>query len=67
MSDIRAAALEYHSAGKPGKIVVNTSKPCETGDDLSLAYTPGVATPCLEIKEDIQNVWKYTSKVSDSS
>ena len=45
-------ALEYHSRGRKGKIEVVPTKPCRTQGDLSLAYTPGVAEPCLEIAKD---------------
>ena len=45
-------ALEYHSRGRKGKIEVVPTKPCRTQEDLSLAYTPGVAEPCLEIAKD---------------
>ena len=62
MKDITAAALAYHSEGKAGKITVIPSKSCATGEDLSLAYTPGVAKPCLEINKTPDDVWKYTSK-----
>ena len=62
MNDITAAALAYHSEGKAGKITVIPSKSCATGEDLSLAYTPGVAKPCLEINKNLDDVWKYTSK-----
>ncbi len=55
-------ALEYHSKGRPGKIEVTITKPCETQRDLSLAYTPGVAYPCLEIAEDPDKVFSYTAK-----
>ena len=55
-------ALDYHSFPTPGKIIVKPSKPCETKEDLSLAYTPGVAIPCLEIKEKPDTVWEYTAK-----
>src|SRR6185369_88514 len=55
-------ALEYHSGGRPGKIEVIPSKPTATQRDLSLAYTPGVAKPCLEIARDPSTVYKYTSK-----
>ena len=55
-------ALEYHSGGRPGKIEVVPSKPTATQRDLSLAYTPGVAKPCLEIAADPSAVYKYTSK-----
>lgn len=55
-------ALLYHSSGRPGKIQIQPMKPCLTGYDLSLAYSPGVAEPCLHIKEDPVNVYKYTIK-----
>ena len=55
-------ALEYHSGGRPGKIEVIPSKPTATQRDLSLAYTPGVAKPCLEIARDPASIYKYTSK-----
>ncbi len=55
-------ALEYHSKGRPGKIEVVPTKEAKTQRDLSLAYSPGVAEPCKEIKEDIANVFKYTAK-----
>ena len=45
-------ALDYHSSGRKGKIEVISSKPCLTSRDLSLAYTPGVAEPCLEIEKN---------------
>ena len=60
--ELKQKALEYHSTGKAGKITVSSSKPCVTADDLSLAYTPGVAQPCLEIKNNPQDVWKYTTR-----
>ena len=55
-------ALEYHSRGRKGKIEVVPSKPCRTQEDLSLAYTPGVAEPCLAIAKDPDKVYEYTSK-----
>jgi len=55
-------ALDYHSLGKPGKIEINPTKPCASQLDLSLAYTPGVAQPCLEIHENPADVYKYTAK-----
>jgi len=55
-------ALEYHSSGRPGKIEVVPTKPTATQRDLSLAYTPGVAKPCLEIARDVSNVYKYTNR-----
>jgi len=55
-------ALDYHSKGKPGKIEINLTKPCTTQLDLSLAYTPGVAQPCLEIAKNPTDVYKYTAR-----
>ena len=55
-------ALEYHSLGRRGKIEVVSTKPCLTQRDLSLAYTPGVAEPCLEIHKNPADVYKYTAK-----
>ena len=55
-------ALDYHSMGRKGKVEVIPSKPCQTQRDLSLAYTPGVADPCLEIEANPEDAYKYTSK-----
>jgi len=55
-------ALEYHSKERKGKIEVIASKPCLTSRDLSLAYTPGVAEPCREIHNNVEDVYKYTAK-----
>ena len=55
-------ALEYHRRKPPGKIEVNATKPVSTQRDLSLAYSPGVAFPCLEIAADIEKVYEYTAK-----
>lgn len=55
-------ALEYHSKGRPGKIEVIPTKEAKTQRDLSLAYSPGVAAPCLEIADNVENVYKYTAK-----
>jgi len=55
-------ALEYHSKGRKGKIEVCSTKPCLTQRDLSLAYTPGVAIPCLEIEKSAEAVYTYTAK-----
>jgi malate dehydrogenase (oxaloacetate-decarboxylating)(NADP+) len=55
-------ALEYHAKGRPGKIEVVPTKEAKTQRDLSLAYSPGVAAPCLEIAADVENVYKYTAK-----
>jgi|TARA_R100000479_G_scaffold174871_1_gene124335 malate dehydrogenase (oxaloacetate-decarboxylating)(NADP+) len=58
----RREALIYHAKPKPGKIQVVPSKKYATQRDLSLAYSPGVAEPCLEIEKEINNVYKYTNK-----
>ena len=58
----KEAALEYHNNGRPGKIEVKPTKPYHTQTDLSLAYSPGVAYPCLEIQERPDEVYKYTDK-----
>ena len=58
----KEAALRYHSQGKPGKIEVVPTKPYRTQTDLSLAYSPGVAEPCLEIEKNPQDAYKYTAK-----
>jgi malate dehydrogenase (oxaloacetate-decarboxylating)(NADP+) len=55
-------ALDYHSSSPAGKLAVVPTKPCLTQRDLSLAYTPGVAVPCLEIARDPSLVYKYTAK-----
>ncbi len=55
-------ALEYHSSGRKGKLEVTPTKPFATQRDLSLAYTPGVAVPCLEIYKNPDDVYKYTAK-----
>src|SRR5436853_3344926 len=55
-------ALDYHSSGRPGKIEVVPTKPTATQRDLALAYTPGVAKPCLEIAREPGEVYKYTAK-----
>lgn len=55
-------ALNYHSSGKKGKIEIVPTKPHSTQEDLSLAYTPGVAEPCLEIQKNPQDAYKYTGK-----
>ena len=58
----RKDALIYHSKGRPGKIEVIPTKPYSTQRDLSLAYSPGVADPCLEIHKNRDDVYKYTAK-----
>jgi malate dehydrogenase (oxaloacetate-decarboxylating)(NADP+) len=55
-------ALDYHSRGRRGKIEVVATKPCRTADDLSLAYSPGVAEPCLVIAKEPERVYDYTVK-----
>ena len=62
MDDLKKRALDYHQFPIPGKLSVESSKPCATQDDLSLAYTPGVAAPVREIHEDPANAYKYTNK-----
>lgn len=60
--DIKKAALEYHRVGRKGKIEVVPTKPCLTQWDLSLAYSPGVAEPCMEIYRDPDLAYEYTNK-----
>ena len=55
-------ALKFHSEGRPGKIEINATKPMSTQRDLALAYSPGVAEACLEIKKDFEKSGNYTSK-----
>jgi len=62
MSITKEDALRYHSEGRRGKIEVVATKPCFTARDLALAYTPGVADPCLEINKNEDDVYKYTAK-----
>ncbi len=62
MDDLKKRALDYHQFPTPGKLSVDSSKPCATQDDLSLAYTPGVAEPVWEIHADPANAYKYTNK-----
>lgn len=57
-------ALDYHSSGKPGKIEVVPTKPYASQRDLSLAYSPGVAEPCIKIAENKEDAYKYTSKAN---
>ncbi|MFO7813053.1 MAG: NADP-dependent malic enzyme [Pelovirga sp.] len=59
---MRQDALDYHSSGRKGKIEVITTKPCATSRDLALAYSPGVAEPCLEIEKNPADAYKYTAK-----
>ena len=62
MSNRADEALDYHSRGRPGKIEVVPTKPMSTQYDLSLAYSPGVAEPCLEISQDPHKAFKYTAR-----
>src|SRR5690348_12871072 len=55
-------ALDYHCGSRPGKIEITPTKPCRTQRDLSRAYTPGVAEPCLEIQKNPQDSFKYTGR-----
>ncbi|HEX2724075.1 MAG TPA: NAD-dependent malic enzyme, partial [Gemmatimonadaceae bacterium] len=58
----RKDALDYHSQGRPGKIAVVPTKPLNNQRDLSLAYSPGVAEPCLEIKRTPDDAYRYTAR-----
>lgn len=62
MSNLREKALRYHSSTPAGKLEVRPTKPASTQEDLSLAYTPGVAIPCLEIERDADLAYQYTGK-----
>ncbi len=62
MTSRRQEALDYHSQGRPGKIQVSPTKPFKDQRDLSLAYTPGVAEPCLEIAKRPEDAYAYTAK-----
>ena len=55
-------ALEYHSKNKPGKLAIKATKQLLTQQDLALAYSPGVAVPCLEIKKNLDDIYKYTAR-----
>jgi malate dehydrogenase (oxaloacetate-decarboxylating)(NADP+) len=61
-ADLKKKALDYHRLPKPGKLSVESSKPCSTQADLSLAYTPGVAQPVLEIAKNPKTAYDYTNK-----
>src|ERR671925_443792 len=62
MSVAREDALDYHASGRPGKIAVVPTKPFNNQRDLALAYSPGVAEPCLEIKANPDDAYRYTAK-----
>ena len=63
----RRDALNYHAKPQPGKIKIVPTKPYATQRDLALAYSPGVAEPCLEIAKDKENVYKYRSRINKST
>ncbi|MEL7092410.1 MAG: NADP-dependent malic enzyme [Pseudomonadota bacterium] len=60
--DLRQRALDYHERPKPGKLEIRATKPLANGTDLALAYSPGVAEACLEIKDDPSNAARYTAR-----
>ena len=63
MSEVtKEMALEYHKGNRPGKIETVPTKPYSSQNDLSLAYSPGVAYPCLEIEQNAQDAYEYTNK-----
>ena len=62
MSDRRQEALDYHEEGRPGKIAIVPTKSVATARDLTLAYSPGVAEPCLEIAKNPDDVFRYTAR-----
>ena len=62
MAITKQQALDYHDGGRPGKIEVCSTKPCRTQRDLSLAYTPGVAEPCLAIEQNPHDAYRYTAR-----
>ena len=61
-SNLEKEALEYHKKGRPGKLEITPTTPLISSNDLSLAYSPGVATPCLEIEKKPETIYDYTSK-----
>jgi len=61
-AQLEFASLQYHQKPTPGKISIDLTKSCNTQEELSLAYSPGVAIPCMKIHKNIENVWKYTVK-----
>ena len=64
MAVSRQEALDYHAGGRPGKIQIAITKPCKTQRDLSLAYTPGVAEPCLDIQKNPDDADRYTARAN---
>ena len=63
MDSFEEKALSYHSSGKPGKVTVVPSKPCKSAEDLSLAYTPGVAKAVLKIADNPQDAYRCKSQL----
>ena len=63
-SKLAVDSLNYHRSPVPGKLNVVPSKPCDTQEDLSLAYTPGVGIPCMEIHDHPETVWEYTGRAN---
>ena len=61
-SNLDKEALAFHETGRPGKLELSPTKPLTTQRDLSLAYSPGVAAPCLAIEEDASKAYDYTAK-----
>ena len=61
-NNLDAEALKFHARGRPGKLEIQATKPLTTQRDLSLAYSPGVAAPCLEIERDPSFAYDYTAK-----
>lgn len=61
-TQLKERALEYHRSGRPGKVSVKPTKPLNNQKDLALAYSPGVAAPCLEIAQDKEKIFEYTSR-----
>ena len=61
-SNFDKEALEYHKSGRPGKLEISPTTPLNSSHELSLAYSPGVASPCLEIEKDKNVSYDYTSK-----
>ena len=59
---LKQDALDFHSTGRPGKLEITPTKPLTTQRDLSLAYSPGVAEPCLAIEADPSKAYDYTAK-----
>ena len=60
--ELQQAALNYHRHPKPGKLAIEATKPMTTQRDLALAYSPGVAAPCMEIAKDPDKAYDYTNK-----